>query len=153
MAMREPGVARGGSGQRTLLAVVAAALWSGASESFRNEVLLPSIWRDHFAGLGLTFPAEPLNAAVWVAWSFVFAGVTFAVSRRFGLTATTAIVWVTAFPMMWQVTWNLAVLPLGVLPVAVPLSLVEALGMAWVCARLAPVGRVAVGSAHAVTLR
>jgi hypothetical protein len=138
MAKPDPGAARGGSRQRTLLAVAAAGLWSGASEFVRNEVLLPSVWRDHFADLGLTFPAEPLNAAVWVAWSFVFAGVVFAVSRRFGLLATTAIAWVAAFPMMWLVTWNLAVLPPSVLPAAVPLSLLEAFGMAWLCLRLAP---------------
>jgi hypothetical protein len=124
--------------QRSLLAVAAAGLWSGASEFVRNEVLLPSVWRGHFAGLGLTFPAEPLNAAVWVVWSFVFAGVVFAVSRRFGLVATTAIAWVAAFPMMWLVTWNLAALPLAVLPVAVPLSLLEAFGVAWLSLRLAP---------------
>lgn len=134
MSGREGGV----SFRRTLLAVAAAGLWSGASEFVRNEVLLPSVWRAHFAGLGLTFPAEPLNAAVWVAWSFVFAGVVFAVSRRFGLLATTAIAWVAAFPMMWLVAWNLEVLPLAVLPAAVPLSLLEAFGMAWLCLRLAP---------------
>ena len=138
MTGRDAARAPGASLQRTVLAVAAAGLWSGASEFVRNEVLLPSVWREHFAGLGLTFPAEPLNAAVWVAWSFVFAGVVFAVSRRFGLAATTAIAWVAAFPMMWLVTWNLAVLPVSALPVAVPLSLLEAFGMAWLCLRLAP---------------
>ena len=138
MTGRDAGGARGASLQRMVLAVAAAGLWSGASEFVRNEVVLPSVWREHFAGLGLTFPAEPLNAAVWVVWSFVFAGVVFAVSRRYGLLATTAIAWVAAFPMMWLVTWNLAVLPVSVLPVALPLSLLEAFGMAWLCLQLAP---------------
>jgi len=138
MARPEAGPAGRGSVPRAPMAVVAAGLWSGASEFVRNEVLLPTVWRDHFAGLGLTFPAEPLNAAVWVVWSFVAAGVVFAVSRRFGLLATTAIAWVAAFPMMWLVTWNLAVLPLAVLPIAIPLSGLEAFGMAWLCLRLAP---------------
>ena len=44
---------------------------------------------------------------------------------------------VSTIPMMWLATRNLAVLPLSALPVAVPLRLLEAFGMAWLCLRVA----------------
>ena len=123
---------------RAVLAVLAAGIWINASEFGRNQVLLLSRWKDHYASLGLAFPTEPKNAAMWVVWGFVFAGVTFGVSRRFGLGATTLIGWVTAFLMMWLVTWNLSVLPLGILWFAVPLSVLEAFVAAYICRKLAP---------------
>jgi hypothetical protein len=123
---------------RAVLAVVAAGIWINASEFVRNQVLLLGRWKDHYASLGLTFPTEPKNAAMWVVWGFVFAGVTFAVSRRFGLGATTLIGWTTAFLMMWLVTWNLSVLPLAILWFAVPLSVLEAFVAAYICRKLAP---------------
>jgi hypothetical protein len=37
---------------------------------------------------------------------------------------------------MWLVTWNLGVLPLSILPIAVPLSLLETFVAALICRRL-----------------
>jgi len=59
-------------------------------------------------------------------------------SRRFGLLATFLLGWLFAFPLMWIVVWNLAVLPAGLLYFAVPLSLFEALIAALICARMSP---------------
>jgi len=124
---------------RSILAFVLAGMWINASEFFRNQVLLLSRWEDHYGSLGLTFPAEPKNAAVWVVWGFVFAGFTYAISRRFGLAATTLLGWTAAFPMMWLVTWNLDMLPVGILWYAVPLSVLEAFVAALICVKLAPI--------------
>jgi len=65
------------------------------------------------------------------------AGTTFAISRRFSLWRTTFIAWVLGYVMMWVVIWNLSVLPVGILPVAVPFSFVEALGATFICRKLA----------------
>jgi hypothetical protein len=121
-----------------LRAIAVAGVWIGLVEFVRNELLLAGTWDAHDASLGLAFPRDPVNVAVWVAWSFVFAGALFALSRRFSPLETLALGWTVGFAMMWLVAWNLAVLPVAILPVAVPASLVETGVAAWLCVRLAP---------------
>jgi len=122
---------------KAVLATGLTGIWIGLCEFVRNQFLLTSQWQDHYRAMGLEFPSKPLNGMVWMVWSFLAAGVVFAVSRRFGLWATTLIAWVTGYVMMWVVIWNLSVLPLEILPVAVPLSFVEALGATFICRKLA----------------
>ena len=43
-----------------------------------------------------------------------------------------------AFVMMWVVTANLGVLPLGILPYAIPLSLLECALAGWIIIRIHP---------------
>ena len=38
---------------------------------------------------------------------------------------TTALAWFVGFVLMWLVTWNMGVLPVAILPLAIPLSLLE----------------------------
>jgi hypothetical protein len=125
---------------RPVLAVMLAGVWVNLCEFVRNQVLLLPQWHAHYRDMGLVFPAQPVNAMLWMVWSFLLAGMVFAISRRFGLWQTTFLAWVMGFVMMWVVIWNLAVLPLGILPIAVPFSLVEALGAAFICRRLARPG-------------
>jgi hypothetical protein len=121
-----------------VMAVVVAGIWVGLCEFVRNQFLLISQWRGHYQDMGLVFPSQPVNGMLWMAWSFLLAGTVYAISRRFGLWQTTLLAWVMAFVMMWVVIWNLSVLPLAILPVAVPFSFVEALGAAFICRKLAP---------------
>jgi hypothetical protein len=123
---------------RASLAVLLAGLWIGASEFFRNQLLLNATWVAHYDAMGLVFPSAPINAGVWVVWGFVYAGVIFAISRRYGLAATTVLGWVVGFLMMWLVTWNLSVLPTAILWFAVPLSLLESFLAALICLKVAP---------------
>jgi hypothetical protein len=128
--------AKSGKG-RPVLAVVLAGVWVNLCEFVRNQLLLLPQWQAHYRDMGLVFPAQPENAMLWVVWSFLLAGMAFAISRRFGLWQTTFIAWVTAFMMMWVVIWNLSVLPPRILPIAVPFSFVEAFGAAFICRKLA----------------
>jgi len=120
-------------------AIALAGVWVSVSEFLRNQFLLNSTWVNHFASLGRAFPASPVNGAVWGAWSFVFAGVIYALSRRFPLAQTTLIGWTAGFVMMWSAMWNLDVLPVSILVYAVPLSLLECLVAAWICRAVSPV--------------
>ena len=122
---------------KTILAVVVAGLWVGLCEFVRNQLLFLPHWQSHYRGMGLVFPSQPVNALLWVVWAFLLAGTVFAVSRRFGLWQSAFLAWVMAFVMMWVVVWNLSVLPIGMLPIAVPFSFVEALGAAFICRKLA----------------
>ena len=123
---------------RNVIAVIFAGIWVNASEFFRNEVLLKKYWIDHYQSLGMTFPSEPLNGMIWVAWGFLFAITIYIISRKFDLIQTTLISWFMAFVLMWIVTWNLNVLPGAILIYAVPLSLLEAFIGSYICIKMSP---------------
>lgn len=127
--------AKSGAG-KAVLAVVVAGIWVGLCEFVRNQLVLVAQWQSHYKGMGLVFPSKPANGMMWMVWSFLMAGTTFAISRRFNLPQTTLIAWVMGYVMMWVVIWDLSVLPIGILPIAVPFSFVEALGAAFICRRL-----------------
>ena len=125
---------------RNIIAVILTGIWVNASEFFRNEVLLKTYWIDHYRSLGMTFPSEPLNGMIWVAWGFLFAIAIYIISRKFNLIQTTLISWFMAFVLMWIVTWNLNVLPGAILIYAVPLSLLEAFIGSYICIKMSPNG-------------
>ncbi len=112
--------------QRTVLSVLMATVWISVSEFVRNEVLLKSYWTGHYEGLGLVFPSEPVNGALWGLWSLLFAIAIFIISGKFNLWQTTFLSWFVGFVLMWVVIGNMGVLPAGILWAAIPLSLVEA---------------------------
>lgn len=123
---------------KSLLTILVTGIWVNVSEFFRNELLFKSYWTNHYQSLGLTFPSQPINGALWGMWGFVFAGMIFMLSRQFSLLNTVIIGWVMGFVLMWITLWNLSVLPIGLLVYAVPLSLLEVLVAAYLCKRLAP---------------
>jgi hypothetical protein len=124
--------------RHTILPILLATIWISISEFARNEYLLKSHWVAHYEGMGLTFPSEAVNGAVWGLWSLLFAIFIFLISRRFSLGETTGIAWLAGFILMWVVTVNMGVLPWSILPFAVPLSLLEAFLAAWIISKLSP---------------
>jgi hypothetical protein len=86
---------------------------------------LKSYWTDHYESLGLVFPSEPLNGAIWGIWSLFFAIAIYVISRKFSFIQTIFIAWFVGFVLMWIVLGNMGVLPLGLLYLAVPLSILE----------------------------
>jgi len=121
---------------RNVVAVIAATIWISISEFVRNELLFKSYWIEHYQKLGLVFPSEPVNGAMWGVWSLLFAIVIFIISRKFSLFPTTLLAWFVGFVLMWVVIGNLGVLPYGLLWVAVPLSLLEAFLAAFIIQKL-----------------
>lgn len=111
--------------RNTLLPVLLATTWISLSEFVRNQFLLKSYWTDHYSSLGLTFPEAPLNGAVWGIWSLGFALLIFILQKKFSLWQSTLLGWFAGFVLMWVVSWNLNVFPLGILWAAIPLSLLE----------------------------
>jgi hypothetical protein len=123
--------------KKGILAVVAATVWIGISEFGRNTFLVHSSWIEHYHKLGLTFPEEPVNGAVWGIWSLAFALSIYFIARRFSLLGTTLLSWWIGFVLMWLSVGNLGVLPFNILPLAVPLSLVEAFVASFIIKRVA----------------
>lgn len=113
-----------------VIPVILATVWISIHEFLRNQLLLADVWEAHFAELGLTFPAKPINGAMWGVWSLIFAIFIYLLSKKHSLIETTLIAWIAGFLMMWVVIGNLSVLPYSVLPYAVPWSVLEAYGAA-----------------------
>lgn len=112
--------------KHTILPILLATTWISISEFVRNSVLLHSYWVEHYQALGLTFPEEPVNGAVWGIWSLSYAIGIFLISRRSSLLQTTFISWWLGFVLMWLVIGNMGVLPFPMLLFAIPLSILEA---------------------------
>jgi len=113
--------------KKTILPIFLATIWISVSEFVRNQFIVQSYWIEHYKSLGLIFPSEPINGAIWGIWSLLFAITIFIISKKFTLWQTTFLSWFIAFVLMWVVIGNLGVLPIGILFWAVPLSLFEAL--------------------------
>jgi hypothetical protein len=112
--------------KKTILPILLATIWISISEFIRNEFIVKSYWTGHYEKLGLVFPAEPINGAVWGLWSLCFAIAIFIIAKKFSLLQTTFLSWFVGFVLMWIVIWNMNVLPIGLLIFAIPLSLLEA---------------------------
>jgi len=123
--------------KKPVIAIVLTTIWISISEFTRNEFLLKSIWVEHYKQMGLEFPSEPLNGAVWGIWAFIYTLSGWAISRKFDYWQAVALFWVQGFVLMWLVIGNLKVLPWGILPLAIPLSMLEALVAVWILKRLA----------------
>ena len=108
--------------KKTILPVLLATIWISISEFARNEFLVKSYWTKHYQDLGLHFPSESINGAVWGIWSLLFAITIFIIAKKFTVIQTTFLSWFVAFVMMWIVIGNLGVLPHGLLLYAIPLS-------------------------------
>ncbi|MBK7631966.1 MAG: hypothetical protein IPJ23_14910 [Ignavibacteriales bacterium] len=118
--------------KKTVLPILLSTIWISISEFVRNELLVKSYWIEHYHKLGLVFPSEPINGAVWGLWSLLFAISIFIISKKFSLLETFLFSWFVGFVLMWVVIGNLNVLPFGVLVYAIPLSLLEAFVAAFI---------------------
>jgi len=118
--------------RKAILPVLAAAVWISISEFVRNEYLFKAYWISHYEELGLTFPSEPVNGAVWGIWSLLFAIIIYVLLQKFPFWQTVLLAWLIGFILMWLVVANLSVLPFGLLYFAVPLSALEVIVAAWI---------------------
>ena len=112
--------------KNTLLPILLATIWISISEFVRNEFIVKSFWTEHYESLGLVFPSEPVNGAIWGVWSLMYAIAIFVIAKKFSLWHTILLSWLVGFVLMWLVIGNMGVLPYGVLVYGIPLSLLEA---------------------------
>ncbi len=112
--------------KKTIIPIILTTLWISISEFVRNTFFIHQYWIDHYQKLGMTFPEKPMNGAIWGLWSLSFAIVIFILSKKFSLLQTAILSWFIGFELMWLVIGNLGVLPVSILPIAIPLSILEA---------------------------
>lgn len=111
--------------KKAFLSILSGGLWIAASEFARNEWLLKGYWMEHYQSLGLNFKTLPVHGMLWMLWSFGLAYVVHQLLEKFSFKQTVFLTWLIAFVMMWIAIYNLQVLPLKTLGLAVPLSLIE----------------------------
>jgi hypothetical protein len=111
--------------KRTVLPILLATIWISMSEFVRNSFLVHTSWLEHYDSLGLVFPETPANGVVWGIWSLCFAVGIYVISTKFSLLQTTLLAWFSGFVWMWLVVGNMGVLPLEILYIALPLSILE----------------------------
>lgn len=122
--------------KKAILPVLLATVWIAISEFVRNEFILKSYWTEHYESMGLIFPSDPINGAVWGIWSLCFAIAIYIISQKFSLLQTTFLSWFVGFVLMWLVAGNMNVLPFGILPFAIPLSILEAFVAAFIIVKI-----------------
>jgi len=111
--------------KNSILPIFLATVWITCSEFLRNEILFKELWVERFQSLGLTFQTLPINGILWTVWSFLLALIIFKLLQKYSWQETLLFSWIPSFLMMWITIYNLQVLPLPLLAVAFPLSLVE----------------------------
>jgi hypothetical protein len=111
--------------KKTVLPISLATIWISISEFVRNELLFRNYWIEHYERLGLVFPSEPINGAIWGLWSLFLAISIFIISKKFSFIQTLGLSWMVGFVLMWIVIGNMGVLPVKILYVALPLSIFE----------------------------
>ncbi len=111
--------------KKNIFAFIASGLWISISEFTRNELLLKNYWVEKYNSMGLSFPSDPLNNAMWGIWSFMLAGLILFLLKKIRFLEAIGVVWLMAFVMMWIVIGNLNALPLKLLIFAVPWSMFE----------------------------
>jgi len=115
-----------------ILPVFIAWIWISLCEFGRNQLWLIAIWTKHYENMGLQFPTEPVNGAIWGLWALIFAILISIISKRFSMRDSTAITWFFSFVQMWLVIGNMKVLPVEILTYAIPLSLIETWVANWI---------------------
>ncbi|MGB0429933.1 MAG: hypothetical protein ACPGLV_05630 [Bacteroidia bacterium] len=111
--------------KKTFLPILLSTVWVSISEFVRNELVFKSFWVNHYQNMGLEFPSEPINGAVWGVWSLCYSIAIFIIAKKFNQTQTFVLSWFIGFVLMWLVVGNMGVLPFNLLIYAVPLSLLE----------------------------
>jgi hypothetical protein len=122
--------------KKPLISIILAGIWISFFEFLRNEILFNHYWVDHYAAMGLDFPAEPINGAIWGIWSMLFAVGIYVIRTRFSFIQATLLAWFMGFVLMWLVVGNMAALPFGILPYAIPLSLLEVIVAVWIIQKI-----------------
>ena len=119
--------------KKYFLAVLLSGLWLNFFEFIRNEFLLLPIWIEGFKNIGLEFPLNFVNKAIWGVWGFVLVSILAWVVKKFSVLETTIIIWVMGFVLIWIALGNMGILPLKLLYGGIPLSFIEVYMATLIC--------------------
>jgi hypothetical protein len=116
--------------------IVLLAVWINAAETVRWLLYTKPRFDAFFQNMGLVLPNGPINGILWMLWGAIIAVIVFVLSQKYTILQTTVITWSAVFVLVWIALWNSAVLPIEILPVVVPLSLITIFVAAFIAKRL-----------------
>lgn len=79
---------RGSATVRVVPAILTATAWIPVHGILRSQLILIEQWTGHHTVMGLSFPGEPINGALW---ALCIASMLFVLSRSFYQIETTAL--------------------------------------------------------------
>ena len=112
---------------KTIWQIFLVSIWINIFETLRWMLFAKPEIDMHFKAANLVLPNEPINNLLWLIWGIIIAVMIFIVSKKFKVLQTTFIVWITVYVMHWIALWNMAVLPINILWLAVPLTFINVL--------------------------
>lgn len=107
-----------------IAALAIVAIWVATNELFRG-ILLTDVWFGHFESIGMTYPTEDIHSLIWSLVLLVLSGLIVFLSLNLSFLSSVFVIWLFFFLIGWAVTWVYGVLPLGILSIAIPWSIVE----------------------------
>ena len=113
--------------KKAIWEILLVSIWINIFETLRWMLFAKPEIDMHFKAANLVLPNEPINNLLWLIWGIIIAVMIFIVSKKFKVLQTTFIVWITVYVMHWIALWNMAVLPINILWLAVPLTFINVL--------------------------
>lgn len=113
--------------KKAIWQILVVSIWINIFETLRWILFAKPEIDMHFKAANLLLPNEPINNILWLIWGIIIAVMIFTISKKFKVLQTTIIVWITVYVMHWIALWNMAVLPLNILWLAVPLTFINVL--------------------------
>lgn len=122
--------------KKTIWQILLVSIWINIFETIRWMLFARPYIDMHFKAANLILPNEPVNNILWLIWGIIIAVMIFIISKKFNVLETTFIVWITVYILHWIALWNMTVLPINILWLAVPLTFINVLVGALICSRL-----------------
>ena len=119
--------------KKAIWQILLVSLWINIFETLRWMLFAKPSIDIHFKAANLVLPNEPVNNLLWIIWGIIIAVMIFIISKKFKILQTTFIVWITVYIMHWIALWNMAVLPINILWLAVPLTFINVFVGALIC--------------------
>ena len=119
--------------KKTVWQIFVVSIWINIFETLRWILFAKPDIDIHFKAANLVLPNEPINNILWLIWGIIIAVMIFIISKKFKVLPTTFMVWITVYIMHWIALWNMAVLPINILWLAVPLTFINVLVGALIC--------------------
>lgn len=113
--------------KKAIWQILLVSLWINIFESLRWVIFAKPDIEMYFKAANHVLPNQPINNILWMVWGVIIAIMIFIISKRFKLLQTTFIVWITVYVMHWIALWNMAVLPIKILFLAIPLTFINVL--------------------------
>jgi hypothetical protein len=105
--------------------ILLVAIWINISGTVRWMLFAKPKLDVLYKGMGREFPNSLATNLLWTLWGVLAALLIVFLTKKFAMLQTVVLSWLSVFAMHYILLWNYAVMPLDLLLIAVPWTLVE----------------------------